>query len=216
MNITCQDREGIFLDGSAEQWAALEQHAASCAECAEELTAWKSLSVAAGELRDYQENSALWARIEIALRQQQPTAAGFSGKLAFWRGMSPGWQTALAGAVAFVLAVSGVYVSTHRRVGDPASSKLLGNSALAEVHRTEREYRKAIDKLAADAKPQLEAPSSPLLASYREKLVVLDSAIDELEAEAAQNPSNAHLRYQLLAMYQAKQQTLEDVLETKP
>jgi len=83
------------------------------------------------------------------------------------------------------------------------------------VERTEREYMKAIDKLAADAKPQLDSPSSPLLASYREKLVVLDSAIDELRAEAAQNPSNAHLRYQLLAMYQEKQQTLQDVLETK-
>jgi hypothetical protein len=44
---------------------------------------------------------------------------------------------------------------------------------------------------------------------------VLDSAIDELRAEAGQNPSNAHLRYQLLAMYQEKQQTLQEVLETK-
>jgi len=43
----------------------------------------------------------------------------------------------------------------------------------------------------------------------------LDSAIDELKSEAEQNPSNAHLRYQLLAMYQEKQQTLQDVLETK-
>ena len=216
MNITCQDRERIFLDGSAEEWAALEQHAASCAACAQELAAWKLLSAAAGELRDYQPNSALWARIEIALRQRQPAKAGFRAQLAFWRRMSPGWQTALAGTAALILAVSGVYLSTHRPPGDPGASKLLGNAALAEVHRTEREYLKAIDKLAADAKPQLEAPSSPLLASYREKLVVLDSAIGELQAEAAQNPSNAHLRYQLLAMYQAKQQTLEDILESKP
>jgi hypothetical protein len=63
MNISCQDRERIFLDGSAEEWAALEQHAAGCAACAQELAAWKLLSVAAGELRDYQPNSALWARI---------------------------------------------------------------------------------------------------------------------------------------------------------
>jgi len=216
MNITCQDRERVFLDGSAEQWAALEQHAVTCAECAEEMTAWKSLSLAAEQLRDYQDNPALWARIRIALRKQEPRQAGLWAKLAFGRGMALGWQAALAGAVALFLAVSGIYVTTHRRAGDPGSSKLLGNSALAEVQRTEREYRKAIDKLAADAKPQLDAPSSPLLASYREKLVVVDGAIRELEAEAAQNPSNAHLRYQLLAMYQAKQQTLEDVLETKP
>jgi len=29
------------------------------------------------------------------------------------------------------------------------------------------------------------------------------------------NSSNAHLRYQLLAMYQEKQRTLEEILETK-
>ena len=74
---------------------------------------------------------------------------------------------------------------------------------------------KAIDKLAADAKPQLDSPTSPLMASYREKLVVLDSAIEEMREEAGRNPSNAHLRYELLAMYQEKQETLREVLETK-
>ena len=53
MQITCKDRERIFLDGGAEEWAGLELHAASCAECAEEVRAWKALSAAAAELRDY-------------------------------------------------------------------------------------------------------------------------------------------------------------------
>jgi hypothetical protein len=73
----------------------------------------------------------------------------------------------------------------------------------------------AIDKLATDAKPQLDKPETSLMANYREKLQVLDSAIDDLRAQAGQNPSNAHLRYQLLAMYQEKQKTLEDVLEAR-
>ncbi len=70
MQITCKDRERIFLDGSAEEWAGLELHAASCAECAEEVRAWKALSIAAQELRDYRESPALWPRIETALAQQ--------------------------------------------------------------------------------------------------------------------------------------------------
>jgi hypothetical protein len=53
------------------------------------------------------------------------------------------------------------------------------------------------------------------MANYREKLMVLDSAIDDLRAQTGQNPSNAHLRYQLLAMYQEKQRTLEELLEEK-
>jgi uracil-DNA glycosylase len=216
MNIACRDRERIFLDGSAEEWAALEQHAVACAECTKEIRAWKSLSVAAEELRDYRENPALWSKIEISLQEQETRKAGFRARLAFWRNVPLVWQTALAGALVLSLALSGAYVVTHRPVENPASSKLLKNSALAEVERTERDYMKAIDKLAADAKPQLDSPATPLMASYREKLVVLDSAIDELRAQAQQNPSNAHLRYQLLAMYQEKQQTLHDVLEMKP
>ena len=79
----------------------------------------------------------------------------------------------------------------------------------------ETAYVQAIDKLAADAKPQLDKPETPLMANYREKLQVLDSAIDDLRAQAGENPSNAHLRYQLLAMYQEKQKTLEEVLEAR-
>ncbi len=89
------------------------------------------------------------------------------------------------------------------------------DDTLASVERAEREYRKAIDELANEAKSQMETNRSPLLASYQEKLVVLDSAIDELRLETGQNPSNAHLRYQLLAMYQEKEATLRDILEAK-
>jgi hypothetical protein len=83
------------------------------------------------------------------------------------------------------------------------------------VESAESAYVHAIDKLAADAKPQLDNPATPLMANYHEKLLVLDSAIGDLRAQAGQNPSNAHLRYELLAMYQEKQRTLEEILEVK-
>jgi hypothetical protein len=218
MNIQCNDRERILLDGSSEEWAALEQHAATCAICAEELRVWKQLSAAAEEMRDYQESPALWARIESSLRQQQAATAP---RAKFWsfldlrRLAAPAWQSALVGTMVVVLAVSSGYLYTHRAVQPPVQgSQLLKASALAEVERTEREYMAAIDKLAADAGPQL-GTGTPLMASYREKILVLDSAIADLRAQAGENPSNAHLRNQLLAMYQEKQQTLQDVLETK-
>jgi hypothetical protein len=216
MNVGCTDRDRILRDGSAEEWAALEAHAANCKECGEELRAWKALSVAAQELRDYREDAALWSRIESSLKGNERRAArSLWDRLASWRGIPVGWQTALAGALALVLAVLGVYVFLPPVAPPAASDKLLKNSALVEVERTERDYMKAIDKLAADAKPELDSSTSPLMASYREKLMVLDSAIDELRVEAGRNPSNAHLRYELLAMYQEKQQTLREVLETK-
>lgn len=219
MNMQCEDRERIFRDGSAEEWAALEAHATTCAACAEQLRAWKELSAAAAELRNYQESPALWSRIESSLREQQsaaPARGRFRRYLDSWPRVSHGWQLALVGAMVVVLAVSGGYLYIHRVPETPVASnnKLLKSGALADVERTEREYMAAIDKLAADAGPQLNT-DTPLMASYREKLMVLDSAIAELRAQAGENPSNAHLRYQLLAMYQEKQQTLQDVLESK-
>jgi len=218
MNIACNDRERILLDGSPEEWAGLEQHAGTCAVCTEVLRVWKQLSAAAIEMRDYQESPALWTRIETSLRQQQaapvPRATVWNS-FDFWRRTGTVWQSALAGALVVALAVSSGYLYTHRAV-QPAvqGSQLLKTSALAEVERTEREYMSAIDKLAADAGSQLDA-DTPLMASYREKILVLDSAIADLRAQTGENPSNAHLRNQILAMYQEKQQTLQDVLETK-
>jgi hypothetical protein len=222
MQIKCEDRERIFLDGSVEEWAALELHATSCAECAKELQAWKALSVAAGELRDYQESPALWPRIESELAQQAQQSASRTPwlvRLSFWRNVPMVWQTALAGALVLLMAVAVGYVYVHRYPGPgpvETYNPLLRDSKVAEVERAERDYMKAIDKLAAEAKQQLDTPDSPLMANYREKLMMLDGAIDELRMQAGQNPSNAHLRYQLLSMYQEKQATLQEVLETKP
>jgi hypothetical protein len=219
MQITCNDRERILLDGSVEEWAALELHAGSCAECAEEVRAWKALSLAAEELRDYRESPGLWPRIEVALTQQakqDELRKSWVERLAFWRDLPIVWQTAMAGALVLLMTATAGYVYLRSgHVNSDPNNPLLKDRALAEVERTERDYMKAIDKLASQANPQLETDSSPLMASYREKLLVLDSAIEELRVQAGQNPSNAHLRYQLLAMYQEKQATLQEVLEIK-
>lgn len=219
MNVTCSDRERIFEDGKPEEWAALEAHAASCPLCAEEVRAWKALSAAAEELRDYSGSPLLWPRIERALAEEAERKAQ-RGQRWGWFSRLPrfslGWQTALAGAFALVLAISGGWIYIHRPAAPLDNDKsLLRSSALKEVESTETAYERAIDKLAAEAKPQLENPATSLFANYHEKLLVLDSAIADLRAQAGLNPSNAQLRYQLLAVYQEKQRTLEEVLEAR-
>ena len=231
MNVTCSDRDSIFEDGTPAQWAALEAHAATCAACAEEVRAWKALSVAAAEMRDYSPSPALWSRIETALAANATRARSARRRCSE--------QTfCVARLFAFVAACGGQrvcgFAAGLRRIDLPASDdstptqqqpvelgasaqqdSLLKTKALDDVEKAETAYVQAIDKLAADAKPQLDKPETSLMANYREKLQVLDSAIDDLRAQAGQNPSNAHLRYQLLAMYQEKQKTLEDVLEAR-
>jgi hypothetical protein len=225
MNVTCSDRDSIFEDGTPAQWAALEAHAATCPACAEEVRAWKALSVAAAELRDYAPSPALWSRIETALAANTAPerAPSLQEKISAWLGFSLSWQLAAVSAFAVLLLVSGGLIYRHQTITPtqkPVNSTaqqdpLLKTKALDDVEKAETAYVQAIDKLAADAKPQLDKPETSLMANYREKLQVLDSAIDDLRAQAGQNPSNAHLRYQLLAMYQEKQKTLEDVLEAR-
>ncbi len=220
MNVTCKERERILEDGTAAEWAALEAHSASCAVCAEELRAWKSLSVAAKELQDYSASRGLWARIERALIEEEARKARRAERkswLSYLPNLGAGWQAALAGALVLILTVSVSWMMLRRPFdgGSTEDHSLLKNKALKEVESAESAYEKAIDKLAAEAKPQLDDPATPLLANYHEKLLVLDSAIDDLRAQAGLNPSNAQLRYQLLAMYQEKQRTLEEVLEAR-
>lgn len=219
MNINCRDRDRIFEDGTPAEWLALEAHAASCSACEEEIRAWKSLSVAAKELRDYSDGPSFWPRIERALAEEASRNAQRAERkswFSFLPSISPGWQTALAGAFVLVVTISAGWLYIHRP-GDPRKNdpSLLQSSALKEVESAETAYEHAIDKLAADARPQLENPVTSLLANYHEKLLVLDSAIADLRAQAGMNPSNAQLRYQLLAMYQEKQRTLEEVLEAR-
>jgi hypothetical protein len=224
MHVTCSDRDSIFEDGTPAQWTALEAHAATCVACAEEVRAWKALSVAAAEMREYSPSPALWSRIETALAANATPATGpsWQEKLSAWLGFSLSWQLAAVSAFAVLLLVSGGLMYRHQTLtpttkplNSAQQDSLLKSKALDNVEKAETAYVQAIDKLAVDAKPRLDKPETPLMANYREKLQVLDSAIDDLRAQAGENPSNAHLRYQLLAMYQEKQKTLEDVLEAR-
>jgi hypothetical protein len=219
MNVTCNDRDRIFEDGTSTEWAALETHAANCKLCAEELRAWKSLSVAAQEMRYYTETPQLWSRIERSLAQEAAAKTEHAKRnrwFTFLPSISLGWQTALAGASLLILTVSANWIILHRpEHSDVHDQSLLRSKALKDVESAETTYMQAIEKLAAEAKPQLDTPATPLLANYHEKLVVLDSAIADLRAQAGLNPSNAQLRYELLAMYQQKEQTLKEVLEAR-
>ena len=215
MNVACVDRERIFMDGSAEEWAALELHASACAECGEEVRVWKSMSVAAAGLRQEWETPYLWSRIELSLAEQN---AEKPSRLRVWLNSIDRsgfqWQTAAALALLLVVSGSATWMVLHPGPGTKPSP-FLQNNAVNEVDRAEAAYQKAIDKLDVQARPQLESSTTPLMASYREKLLVLDNAISELREQAGHNPANAHLRRQLLAMYQEKQDTLEEILETK-
>ena len=218
MPASCNDRERIFLDGKPEEWAALENHSMNCAGCAEELRAWKTLSSAASELHQEWNSPALWPRIEAALEQQTSVAKDSRWRRFFgsWNLASLHWQTAVAALLLVALTASAIwFVAGQHTRRIPANQALLNDRAVNGVERAEAAYERAIDKLDAQARPQLQNSSAPLMANYREKLLVLDSAIADLKSQASMNPANGHVRRELLAMYREKQDTLEQVLEAQ-
>jgi hypothetical protein len=218
MTISCNDRERIFLDGTPEEWATLESHSMDCAACAEEVRAWKNLSCAASELHQEWDSPALWPRIEQALAQQSVAAKHTRWQRFFgsWNLASLQWQTAAAALLLVALTVSSIWFMANLRTHTiPDNQALLNDRTVRDVEHAEAAYERAIDKLDAQARPQLQNSSAPLLANYREKLLVLDGAIADLKSQASINPANGHVRRELLAMYREKQDTLEQVLEAK-
>ncbi len=200
MNITCSQLDDLLFDASPLAMETAARHAKECAACAETLAAWNEITDVAHSLRGESfPSDLLWPRIERALRKERSAAR---------------WLKQLAAAAVLTIALGSTLfyalrVQTHEAAFD---GDILRLAALDEVERAERDHVNAIKRLERLAEAKLEEPESPLLVSYKEKLMLLDDAIAECRANIDQNRQNAHLREQLLAMYSDKQQTLEDVL----
>lgn len=224
MSVNCKDRETILREQEPAAFDALGQHAKGCAECARELEAWSALSLAARQMQKSWESQELWPRIRQSLAEQaqaMPEESRWS-LARLWEDFGRQWQTAAALLVLAVLTASGAWWVLHQPTVGPSATqtpeterRLLSAQAAHKVEEAEAAYIRSIDDLAKVAEPKLENASSPLLASYREKLVLVDSAIAELRANIEQNRWNAHLRRELLSLYQDKQRTLEEVIQER-
>jgi hypothetical protein len=160
---------------------------------------------AARELRREWDSPDLWPRIAAALSAEAQADRGRRpARAAAW--------LALAAALATLAVGAGVLL--RARPGAPTEERrLLTERALDDVERAEREHLHAIEALSRLAEPKVEAADSPLMMSYREKLLLLDSAIAECRARLETNRFNARLRQELLLLYQDKQRTLRQVIE---
>jgi hypothetical protein len=200
MTITCNQIDDLLFDGSPLAMETAARHAAECDACAQTLAAWNELSDTAQSLRTTWDNDTLWPRIERAIRAERKR---------------PMRWTSRAAAAIFIIAALGAPLFYMLRVQTREAAfdrTIIRVSALDEVERTERDYTRAIRNLEKLTDAKLEDSESPLMVSYKEKLMLLDDAIAECEANIDHNRQNAHLRKQLLAMYSEKQQTLQDVL----
>jgi hypothetical protein len=193
--------DDLLLAGDSASMADAARHAAGCAACADELRAWNDIGDTARSLHATWQNDLLWPRIERDLRNDRRSHP--LGRL---------WQVAAA-ALLTVGIGGGTWYTLHVRNEQRAFDKsILRASAVEQVEAAERTHVAAIRQLEQLAGPRLAEAGSPLMVSYKEKLMLLDDAIAECETNIERNRNNAHLRRQLLTMYSDKQQTLEQVL----
>jgi len=224
MNVTCKNREVILREQEPAAMQALARHAESCTECARQVQAWNSITLSARQMQKSWESPDLWPRIRQALAEQSHKMPEESrwNLAGLWENFGRHWQTAAALLVLLALTASGAWllwrgdetVPTATQTPE-AERRLLSDQAARKVEEAEAAYIRSIEDLAKLAEPKLERSTSPLMASYREKLVLIDSAIAELRSNIEQNRWNAHLRRELLSLYQDKQRTLETVLQER-
>lgn len=208
--ITCSQFDNLLFDASPLAMETAARHALECPACAETLAAWNELSATAQSMRTTWTNETLWPRIERSLRDESNRALR-----AETRRRSPSrrlWHAAAAVFITVALGATMFYALRLQNREAAFDRTILRLSALDEVERAEREHVRAIDRLEELTEAKLDSAETPLMISYKEKLMLLDDAIEECQTNIDRNRQNAHLRKQLLSMYSDKQQTLEDVL----
>jgi hypothetical protein len=212
MTFQCRDLDEALRADEPAALEAARAHAETCPACRESLAAWDEVGAAAPGLRRSWESPELWPRIHQSLAEESQRRMA---RETVWRR----WLTVAAAAGLVAVAASGLVLwrpwtgTAPSTVLDDSKRRLLTEQALQQVESSEADYVASIDKLAAVARPLLDDPRSPLLASYREKLQLLDSAIVECRGAIERNRFNAHLRRELLSIYQEKQRTLSALLE---
>ena len=207
----CTRFEQALSRGEAEI-AALETHALTCADCRDALSLWKEIPEAAPSLKKSWETPRLFPGVARAIAAERAKPAQAPGRRLSWIPIA-------AAASLFVLSMVGLYVfkpaESGREMVRPSFGKeaLMGEDTLKEVETAEENYLGSIAKLSSLAESRIANPETPVLASYHEKLQLLDSAIADLRSQLEGNRFNTHLRKELLAMYQEKKRTLEEVLK---
>jgi hypothetical protein len=199
MKIQCESVDDLLLEGDAFSMQIAEKHASGCPGCAEKIASWNEIGSVARGMQTTWQNDMLWPRIERSIRAEKRHK---QSKL---------WQIA---AAIVLLAALGTFAwkANERLRTDQFNQRILQSAAVDEVEKAEKAHLAAIDQLEKSAQPKLDEPATPLLVSYKEKLMLLDDAIAECQTNIDRNRENAHLRKQLLAIYSEKQRTLREVL----
>lgn len=213
MKFECGDLERAL--SSHDLMPEAREHLKQCAACRREYRLWNEISSGARLLHEEWDSPELWPGIRRAI-EAEPRPSRHAGG---WNN----WRTWAAAAAVIAIAVGLSITQPWQRPHSPeiaataqkrnsADRDFLTEQALADVQKTEAAYRHSIQKLSELAQPKLADASSPQASDYKEKLLLIDSAIADTRATLDHNRFNVHLQTELADLYREKQQTLEEIL----
>ncbi len=158
----------------------------------------KDLERAAAGLHEEWDTPYLWSRIAHAIEAESAPRRPWLRR----------WPV-FAAAAALMLTV---ILLPPRPPFQPAPDTLLSESSAAVQERVEDAYIRSISHLWKEAEPQLARADSPEASNTAEKLMLLDSEIASVLADARYNRYNAQVRTELTGLYREKQRTLKEFL----
>lgn len=213
MSFTCNDLEEALR---ASEWGPeapeapqATSHAQTCEYCRERIELWSAISDVAPQLREEWESPSLWPQIQGKL--EATPKRGRSRATSLRAGQ---WALATAATVVFAAVLLHTLPTQQIQVEPPPpDATFLTAESLREVQQAEQAYVRAIEKLSATAGTTLQEASTPLAQAYREKLLLLDSAIADLKAGVEANRYDVYVQTQLASLYREKQKTLEEWLK---
>lgn len=193
------------------------EHLKQCPACRSEYRLWSDISATGRQFHEEWESPTLWPRIRKTLEAEPKPVDNQP-----WRRQWKVWAIAAAVLIGIGLLLlprlqptAGTPSSpdvARSSSSTPADRDFLTDQALREVQRTEAAYRQSIEKLSLLAQPKLADSKSAQSANYKEKLLLIDSAISETRSNLDHNRFNVRLQTELADLYREKQQTLQELL----
>lgn len=212
MKFECGDLDRAFAN--PDLMTEAREHLRHCAVCRDEYRIWNDISAAAKQLHHEWDSPGLWPQIERRIEQERPSRK----RPWIYRNT---WMFAAA-AAATVTVIAFLCWQQLSALKTPPKSipqttaarrDFLTEQALKHVEENEAAYRRSIEELSRLVQPELQSQTvRPIVASYREKLLMLDAAIQETRSNVEQNRFNVRLQRELADLYRDKQQTLQEIL----
>ncbi len=189
-----------YLSGKLDL-AELKIHMGSCLSCQKSYQMDTRIMDHSRNLNDNLPIPDLWPSIEKEIQKKKPVILKFS----------PRTRLILTAAAIFLIITAIWMFNSNQR--DKGYDRILTQQAFEKVIEAEERYLDAIQNMEDLAYQQLDKSTEQLAQLYRNKLSLIDRQIQNCQNALESNPANSHIRRYLMAAFQDKQQTLEDILQ---